>query len=144
MEEFDVIFLDDDKKTVLANFKVKHGERAIFPGKDPVKDSITGVKYTFIGWIGQDKLDAITENTVVYAKYEAESITVANDDALYNNLLQNAEAINYNVVVDAGQKAASQQQAVEKDSRTAEQIVKDIMENGKTEVGQEINKEFEK
>ena len=33
MEEFDVIFLDDDKKTVLANIKVEYGESATFPGK---------------------------------------------------------------------------------------------------------------
>ena len=144
MEEFDVIFLDDDKKTVLANFKVEYGESATFPGKNPTKEATAGVKYTFVGWVGQEKLAVITENTVVYAKYEAEAMTVTNDDALYNNLLQNAEETNYNVVVEAGQKAVSQQKAIEKDSRTAEQIVNDIMENGKTEVGQELDKNFEK
>jgi len=144
MEEFDVIFLDDDKKTVLANIKVEYGESATYPGKIPTKEPMAGVKYTFAGWVGQEKLAVITENTVVYAKYNAETATVTNGDALYNASLQNAEATNYNVVVEAGQKAVSQQKAIEKDSRTAEQIVNDIVENGKTEVGQEMNKDFEK
>ena len=62
----------------------------------------------------------------------------------YNASLENAEATNYNAVAEAGQKAVSQQKAIEKDSRTAEQIVSDIVENGKTEVGQEMDKDFEK
>lgn len=143
MEEFDVIFLDDDKKTVLANIKVEFGESAVYPGPTPTKEPVAGVKFNFVGWVGEDKLSVITENTVVVAKYEAETATGTNADALYNASLQNAEATNYNVVVEAGQKAVSQQKAIEKDSRTAEQIVSDIMENGKTEVGQEMNKDME-
>lgn len=144
MEEFSVVFLDDDKKTVLANIKVEYGESAVYPGKTPTKEAMAGVKYTFAGWVGAEKLAVVTENVVVYAKYEAETATVTNGDALYNASLANAEATNYNVVVEAGQKAVSQQQAIEKDSRSAEEIVNDIMENGKTEVGQEMNKDFEK
>lgn len=144
MEEYDVIFLDDDKKTVLANIKVEYGDTAVFPGKIPTKEPVAGVKYTFVGWVGEEKLAVVTDNVVVYAKYEAETATVTNADALYNASLQNAEATNYNVVVEAGQKAVSQQKAIEKDSRTAEQIVSDIVANGKTEVGQEMNKDFEK
>ena len=143
MEEFDVIFLDDDKRTVLANIKVEFGESAVYPGKTPTKEPVAGVNFTFAGWIGEEKLSVITGNTVVVAKYEAETATVTNGDALYNASLANAEATNYNVVVEAGQKAVSQQKAIEKDPRTAEQIVSDIMENGKTEVGQEMNKDME-
>lgn len=144
MEEFDVIFLDDDKKTVLANLKVKYGEKATFPGKLPIKNPENGVRYNFIGWSDQEKLVAITENTVVYAIYDAETANISNEEALIQASLDNAEQMNYNVVVEAGQKALSQQQAIEKDSRTAEQIVNDIIENGKTEVGQDINKDFDK
>lgn len=144
MEELEVIFLDDDKRTVLAHINVAYGEKATFPGKTPTKEAMAGVKYNFVGWIGQEKLAAVTEKTIVIAKYEAETMTATNADALFNSSLQNAEATNYNVVVEAGQKAVSQQKAIEKDSRTAEQIVNDIMENGKTEVGQEIDKGFEK
>ena len=144
MEEFEVVFLDEDKKTVLANLKVEYGASVKFSGKLPTKEPINGVKYNFIGWIGEEKLVAITENTVVVAKYEAETNSLSNEQALFEASLTNAEQTNYNVVVEAGQKAVSQQQAIEKDSRTAEEIVNDIMQNGKTEVGQEMNKDFEK
>lgn len=144
MEEFDVIFLDEDRNTVLANLKVKYGDSAEFPGKLPAKDTINGIKYNFVGWEGQEKLVAVTENIVVYAKYEEETTTISNEEALLQASLNSAEQLNYNVVIEAGQKAVSQQQALAKDSRTAEEIVNDILANGKTEVGQEINKEFEK
>jgi hypothetical protein len=144
MEELDVIFLDDDRKTVLSVIKVEYGDSAVYPGPTPTKEPVAGVKYTFIGWEGQEKLSVVTEKTIVYAKYETEASVLSNGDALYNASLKNAEATNYNVVVEAGQKAVAQEQAIEKDSRTAEQIVSDIMENGKTEVGQEMNKDFEK
>ena len=145
MDVFDVIFLDDDKKTVLAVIKVNSGEKAQFPGKFPTKEPVNGIKYNFVGWVGQEKLASITENTVVYAKYEVETNSISNEEAaLLQASLESAETMNYNVIVEAGQKAISQQQAIEKDSRTAEQIVNDIIENGKTEVGQDINKDFEK
>lgn len=144
MEELDVIFLDDDRKTVLAVIKVKYGDSAVYPGPTPTKEPVAGVKYTFVGWEGQEKLSVVTDKTIVYAKYETEASVLSNGDAMYDASLKNAEATNYNVVVEAGQKAISQEQAIAKDSRTAEQIVSDIMANGKTEVGQEINKDFEK
>lgn len=144
MEEFDVVFLDEDKKTVLASLKVEYGTSVKFPGAIPTKDSINGVKYNFIGWVGEEKLVAITENTVVFAKYEAETNTISNEEALFQSSLNSAEQMNYNVVVEAGKKAVAQQLAFEKDSRTAEQIVNDIKQNGKTELGQEIDKNLEK
>lgn len=144
MDNFNVIFLDDDKKTVLATIKVEYGERAVYPNGTPTKEAIQGVKYNFIGWEGQEKLEVVTSDTVVVAKYAAETDTKSNEQAMLDASLQNAENTNYNVVVEAGQKAVAQEKAVEKDSRTAEQIVSDIMENGKTEVGQEMNKDMEK
>lgn len=144
MEDFDVIFLDDDKKTVLASIKVEYGERAVYPNGTPTKEAIQGVKYNFIGWEGQEKLEVVTGNTVVIAKYAAETDSKSNEQAMLDASLQNAENTNYNVVVEAGQKAVSQEKAVEMDARSAEEIVSDIMENGKTEVGQEMNKDMEK
>ena len=144
MDNFNVIFLDDDRKTVLAQLQVEYGERAVYPNGTPTKEAIQGVKYNFIGWEGQEKLEVVTADTVVIAKYAAETDTKSNEQAMYDASLQNAENTNYNVVVEAGQKAISQEKAVEKDSRTAEEIVNDIMENGKTEVGQEMNKDMEK
>ena len=144
MEEYDVVFVDDDRKTILARIKVKYGEKAIYPNEIPNKGVIQGVKFTFVGWDGEEKLECIKENTVVIAKYSAETDTKNNQEAMYNSTLQSAEQANYNSVVDAGKKSASQLKAIEKDSRTTEEIVNDIIENGKTEVGQEINKDMEK
>ncbi len=144
MDEFKVIFLDDDKKTILAEVQVEYGEKAVYPNETPTKDTIQGVKYYFIGWEGQEKLEVVTADTTVIAKYAAETDTKSNEQALYDASLQNAENTNYSVVAEAGQKAVSQEKAVEKDPRTAEEIVNDIIENGKTEVGQDINKEVEK
>lgn len=144
MDNFNVIFLDDDRKTILATVQVEYGEKAVYPNSTPTKEAIQGVKYNFVGWEGQEKLEVVTADTVVIAKYAAETDTKSNEAALFDASLQNAENTNYNVVVEAGQKAVSQEQAVEKDSRTAEEIVNDIMENGKTEVGQEMNKDMEK
>lgn len=144
MDNFNVIFLDDDKKTVLATIKVEYGEKAVYPNGTPTKEAIQGVKYNFIGWEGQEKLEVVTADTVVVAKYAAETDTKSNEQAMLDASLQNAENTNYNVVVEAGQKAVSQEKAVEMDARSAEEIVSDIMENGKTEVGQEMNKDMEK
>ena len=55
--------------------------------------------------------------------------------------LQNAENTNLNATIEAGQKANAQLKALEKDTRTAEQIVNEVLENGKTEIGQDINKD---
>ena len=143
MDIFNVIFLDDDRKTVLAKIEVEYGEKAVYPNSTPTKESIQGVKYYFGGWEGQEKLEVVTSDTVVIAKYVSETDTKSNEEALYDASLQNAEETNYNVVVEAGQKAISQEKAVEMDSRSAEEIVSDILENGKTEVGQEQSKDIE-
>lgn len=144
MDKFNVIFLDDDKKTVLAKIEIKYGEKAIYPNGTPTKEPMQGIKYNFVGWEGQEKLEVVTADTIVIAKYAAETDTISNEQALYNASLQNAENTNYNVIVEAGQKAISQEKAIEKDSRTPEEIVNDIIKNGKTEVGHEINKDMEK
>lgn len=144
MEEFEVVFLDEDKETILEKYSIKYGESAKYTGKLPVKEPVNGIKYNFVGWVGEEKLNNITENTLVFAKYEAETNIVSNEEAFLNASLKSAEELNYNSVVEAGQKAMSQEQAIAKDSRTAEQIVNDILKNGKTEIGREIDKDIEK
>lgn len=146
MEEFfDVYFIDDDRMTVLQTQKVKKGEKAIYTGKTPTKEQTIETKYTFKCWDGEEKLESITEDTIVYALYDEENISTSKDENdMYNASLENAENSNLQNVFDAGQKVSSQQLAVEKDSRTTEEIVNDIVENGKTEVGQEVNKDMEK
>ena len=46
-----------------------------------------------------------------------------------------------NATIEAGQKVSEQQKAFAKETRTAEEIVNDIKENGKTEIGIEANKD---
>lgn len=142
MEQVEVIFLDDDKITVLDRQFVNSGEKVKYNGKMPSKEPINGVNYTFIGWTGEEKLESVTEKTVLIAKYSAETATATKEEnALLEASLQNAESTNLNATIEAGQKANAQLKALEKDSRTAEQIVNEVLENGKTEIGQDINKD---
>lgn len=142
MEQVEVIFLDDDKITVLDRQFVNVGESVKYNGKTPSKEPINGVTYTFTGWTGEEKLASVAEKTVCIAKYSAETATATKEEnALLEASLQNAENTNLNATIEAGQKANSQLKALEKDPRTAEQIVNEVLENGKTEIGQDINKD---
>ena len=142
MEQVEVIFLDDDKTTVLDRQFVNIGEKVKYNGKIPSKEPINGVNYTFIGWIGEEKMEAVLEKTSFIAKYSAETATSTKEEnALLEASLQNAENTNLNATIEAGQKANAQLKALEKDPRTAEQIVNEVLENGKTEIGQDINKD---
>lgn len=140
MNEYDVIFLDDDRTTVLDMQKVAHGEKVEYKGAKPVKEPTEKETYTFDGWENEEKMECVTEKLVLIARY---TVTVNNvtKDEFYQASLENAEQANLAAVLDSGKKVAEQQRALEKDPRTAEQIVADIVENGKTEVGQEMKRE---
>lgn len=142
LETVEVIFLDDDRKTVLERQLVKIGDEVKYKGKTPAKEPTNGVSYTFNGWIGEEKMASVQEKLILIAKYSAETMNATKDEnALLDASLQNAENTNLNATIEAGQKVSEQQKALEKDSRTAEQIVNDVLENGKTEIGQEVNKD---
>lgn len=142
MEQYEVIFLDDDRKTVLDHQFVNSGKPVKYKGKTPSKEPINQVTYTFTGWIGEEKMDAVQEKLILIAKYSAETVITAKDEnALLNASLENAEKTNLNATIEAGQKISEQSKALEKDSRTAEEIVNDVIKNGKTEIGQEVNKD---
>lgn len=142
MEQYEVIFLDDDRKTVLDHQFVSNGEPVKYKGKTPSKEPINQVTYTFSGWIGEEKMASVQEKLILVAKYSAETVTTAKDEnALLQASLENAEKTNLNATIEAGQKVSEQSKALEKDSRTAEEIVNDVIENGKTEIGQEVNKD---
>lgn len=142
MEQAEVIFLDEDKTTVLERQLVTIGQKVKYNGKIPSKEPVNGVNYTFVGWIGEEKLNAIVGKTIVIAKYSAETVTSTKDEnALLEASLQNAENTNLNNTIEAGQKVNVQCKALEKDSRTAQQIVNEVLANGKTEIGQEVNKD---
>ena len=85
---------------------------------------------------------SVNEKLVLVAKYAAETATANKDEAaLLQASLENAEKTNLNATIEAGQKVSEQQKALAKDSRTAEEIVNEVMENGKAEIGNEVNKD---
>lgn len=142
MEQYEVIFFDDDKVTVLDKQMVNEGEKVTYKGQTPTKEPTNMMTYTFVGWIGEEKMESVTERLVLIAKYSAETVTNSKDEnALLAASLENAQNTNLNATIEAGQKVSEQQKAFEKESRTSEQIVNDILENGKTEIGQEVNKD---
>jgi len=142
VEEFEVIFLDDDRKTILDHQLVNAGATVKYKGNTPEKEATNGISYTFIGWIGEEKMESVQEKLVLVAKYSAEMLSATKDEnAMLQASLANAENTNLNATIEAGQKVSEQQKALAKDTRTAEQIVNDILENGKTEIGQDVNKD---
>lgn len=142
MEQYEVIFLDDDRVTVLDRQMVNEGEKVTYKGETPTKAPTNMMKYSFAGWIGEEKMESVTERLILVAKYSAETVTNSKDQAaLLAASLANAQSTNLNATIEAGQKVSEQQKALEKDSRTAEQIVNEVLENGKAEIGQEVNKD---
>jgi len=141
LEEFEVIFLDDDRRTVLDHQIVAKGDKVEYKGKLPIKEPTNMMTYTFIGWVGEEKMNSVQERLVLIAKYSMEVINITKDEsALLVASLENAKNTNLNATIEAGQKVSEQQKALAKDTRTAEQIVNEVLENGKTEIGQDINK----
>ena len=142
MEQYEVIFLDDDKTTILDRQMVDEGARVEYKGQTPTKEQTNMMTYTFSGWIGEEKMESVTERLILVAKYSAETVVNSKDEAaLLDASLENAENTNLNATIEAGQKVTEQQKALEKDSRTAEQIVNEVLENGKAEIGIEANKD---
>ncbi len=142
MEQYEVIFLDEDRVTVLDRQFVNEGEKVTYKGQTPTKEPTNMMTYTFAGWIDEEKMEAVTEKLVLIAKYVAETVTNSKDEAaLLAASLENAQNTNLSATVEAGQKVSEQQKALEKDSRTAEEIVNEVLENGKAEVGLEANKD---
>ena len=142
MEQFEVIFYDEDEKTILDRQLVNSGESVKYKGELPTKSPVNQIAYTFVGWIGEEKMSSVQENLALVAKYVSET-NVNNKDqaALLKASLENARNTNLNATIEAGQKVNAQAKAIEKDSRTAEEIVNDVLKNGKTEIGQDVNKD---
>lgn len=140
MEQFEVIFLDDDRVTVLDRQMVEAGKPVKYKGEPPTKAPTNMMTYTFVGWFGKEKMEAVTENLILIAEYAAETNTKS-ENALLAASLENAQNTNLTATVEAGQKISEQQKALAKDSRSADQIVNEVLENGQVEVGVETNKD---
>lgn len=140
VNEFEVIFLMDDKVTVLETKMVPKGAKAIYTGKEPEKEATLEGKYIFDGWENAEQLESVTGKVVCIAKFRLEA-NANQQDAMYQLSQENAEATNLNDALAAGQKVAEQEKALEQDPRSVSEIVNDIKENGKTEIGAELNKD---
>ena len=142
LEQYEVIFLDDDRVTVLDRQLVNEGEKVTYKGETPTKAPTNMMTYTFAGWIGEEKMASVTEKLILVAKYSAETVTTSKDEAaLLAASLENAKSANLNATIEAGQKVSEQQKALAKDSRSASEIVNEVLENGKAEIGVEANKD---
>lgn len=139
MEQFEVVFLDEDKKTVLDKQIVNENEKVIYRGKTPSKEPENGIKYIFDGWSGEEKLNSVEENLILIAKYKEEMQTNSLEEAFYDATLETAKSADINTTVEAGQKIVNQIKMLEKDSRTAEEIVNAVLKDGKTEIATERN-----
>ena len=81
MEQFEVIFLD--------------GDTVKYKGKTPEKPATNQIKYSFIGWIGEEKMNSVQERLILVAKYSVETISATKDEnAMLQASLENAENTN--------------------------------------------------
>lgn len=135
MEKIEVIFYDDDEKTVLDRQLVDSGSKVVYNGPEPFKAPENQIEYKFIGWVGEENLESVTENIVLVAKYEIQTPVSSYESALIKASLENARNANLSATIEAGQKVIDQQKAIEKDSRSPKEIVSDVLKNGKTELG---------
>lgn len=139
MEQFEVIFFDEDRKTVLDKQTVNKNEKVKYKGKLPAKEPENGVNYVFDGWSGEENLEAVKENLILVAKYKAETPSNSLEEALYNSTLEIAKSADISTTMIASQKIVNQIKMLEKDSRSAEEIVNSVLKDGKTELAPEKN-----
>ncbi len=141
MEKFEVVFLDDDNETILDKQLVDKGASVKYNGPTPEKDVINGIKYVFAGWTNEEKLENVEENLILVAKYADEDSTHNIEDDLFNATLESTKKMELNATISAGNKLSEQKLALEKDGRTPEEIVEDVIKNGKTELRDQNSKE---
>ncbi len=141
-EQIEVIFLDDDKLTVLDRQFVKYGDSVKYKGKQPEKAPTLEGTYTFEGWSDEEKMECVTQRLILIAMYKLE-INAETKNAMFEASLENVENSNLNETMEAGKKVNEQQKALEKDPRSVTEIVNDILENGQTEIGNDIDKNKE-
>ena len=139
MEQFEVIFLDEDRKTVLDKQLINKGEAVKYNGKEPIKEPENQIKYVFEGWIGEEKMQDVQENLILIAKYSSETITNSVEQAFFDATLESTEKTDINSTVEASQKIVNQMKLLEKETRTAEEIVNTILKEGKTEIAPDKN-----
>ena len=92
INKYKVKFVNDDRTSVIQEVEVEHGKSVNFTGKTPTKSNIpAGYKSEFIGWNDETKLQNITEDITVIAKYKLTPITYTIE---YKNLQESDNSSN--------------------------------------------------
>ena len=141
MEKFEIVFLDDDNETILEKKEVERGSSVKYSGKIPEKDMLNGIKYVFIGWTGEEKLENVQENLTLVAKYVEETNLPDMEDALFNATLEITKKTDLNATISAGNKLTDQKSALERDVRTPQEIVEEVAKYGKVELKDQNTKD---
>ena len=102
---------------------------------------LNGIKYVFIGWTGEEKLENVQENLTLVAKYVEEANLPDMEDALFNATLEITKKTDLNATISAGNKLTDQKSALEKDGRTPQEIVEEVAKYGKVELKDQNTKD---
>ena len=74
VNKYTVIFINDDG-TILKEQEAIYGSKIEYTGETPVKANLqNGYKAEFIGWENEEKLENVTENITLKAKYDVKPI----------------------------------------------------------------------
>ena len=131
MEQFEVVFYDDDRKTILYRTIVNKGESVTYGGSKTEK----GGKYVLVGWEGEENMACVERNLTLYAKYEP--IIADERDAYYDATVKSTENVPLSGTIDAGTRLTEHEMALSRDSRSPEEIVREVLENGSAVIGED-------
>ena len=132
-KEYSVVFYMDDAKTILDQQKVEKGATCKYQGKPPFKPDTLDGRYIFEGWSNEDLLECVERNIECIAKFRLEA---KSNEPISTEFTEGvALEAELDSTLEAGKKIQEQQKALEQDPRSTEEIINDIKENGKTEIG---------
>ena len=134
MEQFEVVFLDDDEETVLDRQNVNKGEKVTYKGTKTEKEDNDG-KYVLVGWIGEEKMESVEENLNLIAKYEPIKLEDKEGIAYYEATLESAKNTTLSSTIESGTRLTEQQLAILQDTRTPQEIVAEVLEKGSATIG---------
>lgn len=137
MEQYEVVFYDDNEETILDRQRVNKGEKVTYKGTQTEKEE-DNKKYILVGWIGEEKMAEVTEDLKLVAIYEAiVSENRAEQDeemAYYEAVLQSAENTTLSGTVKSGLRLSEHQIAIMKSGRTPQDIVAEVLAKGSVEL----------
>ncbi len=158
MEQFEVVFLDDDEVTVLDRQNVNKGESVTYKGTKTEKEE-EDRRYVLVGWVGQEKMESVEENLSLIAKYEPIKLEDKSNEengaqdkeelessdeglAYYEATLESAKSTTLSSTIESGTRLTEQQLALLQDTRTPQEIVAEVKEKGSVTIGESKNTEM--